>query len=144
MPERFVMERFEARLEVDNREAVADSSLTSCIVSHTAERFVDNILAGSKASNRFPDVVAAVDRSNRMDLVDMLDSAFDAWAENSRAGEAVHIDMVPLVPDRHLLLRSFNDSMSEAFEWNERDEITRMEKKKDEKCEHNMSTRIAG
>lgn len=78
MPVQFVMERFEARLEVDNQEVVADSSLTSCIVSHTAVRFVDNILAGSKASSRFPDVVAAVDRSIRTDLVDMLDSAFDA------------------------------------------------------------------
>lgn len=101
--EQVVMERFEARLEVDNREAVADSSLTSCIVSRMVERFVGNILAGSKASNRFPDAGAAVDRSNRMDLVDMLDSAFDAWAENSQAA-GVHIGMAVSVLNHHLLI----------------------------------------
>lgn len=98
-----MMGRFEARLEVDNREVAADNSLMSCSVAHT-ERFADNILAGNKASNRFPDEEVAADRNSRMDSEDMLDSASDAWAENSRAGEVAeaHIDMAVSVLNHHL------------------------------------------
>ena len=100
------MERFEARLEVDNREAAADNmDLMSCSVAHT-EHFVDNILADNKASNRFPDEVGAgvvVGCNNHMDLEDMLDNAFDALVENSRAvGDAAHTGRAVLVLSHHL------------------------------------------
>lgn len=99
-----MMERFEARLEVDNREVAAGNSLMSCIVART-ERFVDNILAGNKANNRFPDEGAAADRNSRMDSEDMFGSASDAWVESSQAGEevAAHIDMAVSVLNHHLL-----------------------------------------
>lgn len=100
------MEHFEAQLEVDNREVVAGNSLMSCSVAHM-EHFVDNILAGNKASNRFPDeeVVVVADRNIRMDSEDMFDNAFDAWVENSQVEDVVeaHIDMVVSVLNRHLL-----------------------------------------
>jgi hypothetical protein len=73
-------------VEVDNREVAADNSLMSCIVARMEEHFVDNILAGSKANNRFPDEAegAAVDRNSRMDLEDMSDNAFDAWVAKNQ------------------------------------------------------------
>lgn len=98
------MERFEARLEVDNREAAADNSLMSCSVAHM-ERFVDNILAGNKANNRFPDAGVAADHNSHMDLGDMLDNAFDAWVESNRVvEEEVHNDMVVSVLNHHLFM----------------------------------------
>lgn len=99
-----MMGRFEARLEVDNREAAADSSWMSCSDART-ERFEDNILAGSKASNRFPDEVvgAAVGRSSRMGSGDMFGNAWDAWVASSRAvGGAARNGRVVLVPNHHL------------------------------------------
>lgn len=89
---RFAKERFEARLEVDNREGVAGNSWMSCSVSHMGS-FGGNILADNKANNKVPDEVvgAAEGRSSRMDLEDMLDNASGALVESSRAvGGAEH------------------------------------------------------
>lgn len=100
------MGRFEARLEVDNREALADNSLMSYSVART-ERFVGNILAGNKANSRFPDAGAVADRNSRhTDLGDMLDNASDALVESNLAvgaAAADHIDMAVLALYLHLL-----------------------------------------
>lgn len=100
----FVMERSEARLEVDSREVVADSSWASCNVSHK-ESFVDNILAGSKASSRALDEVAgaAADHNSRTDSEDMLDNASGAWVSSSLAVEdEAHNDRAVSVLNHHL------------------------------------------
>lgn len=97
------MERFEARLEVDNRVAAADNSLMSCSVARM-ERFVDSILAGNKASSRFPDEGVADHSSTGSG--DMFDNASDALVESNRAEGAVHNDMVVSVLSRHLSRRN--------------------------------------
>lgn len=99
----FVKGHFEARLEVDSQEAVADNSLMSCSDAHT-EHFVDNILAGNKANNRFPDEVAGVAGHNsHTDSEDMLDNASDALAaSNLAAGDVAHNDRAVLVLNHHL------------------------------------------
>jgi hypothetical protein len=119
------MERFEARLEVGNREAEADNSLMSYSVART-ERFVDNILADNKANNRFPDEVEeAADRNSRMDSVDMFGNASDAWVGSSRAVEGEgRIDKMVLVLSHHL-----HDSKMTIDQEKQRKE---MEREKDE------------
>lgn len=97
------MERFEARLEVDSQEAVADNNLASCSVARM-ERFVGNKAGSILENNRFPDEVAAVaGRNNRRDSEDMFDNALDAWVASSRVVEGVaHIDRAVSGLDRHL------------------------------------------
>jgi hypothetical protein len=96
------MEHFEARLEVDSQEAVADSSLVSCSVSRK-EHFVGNKAGNILANNRFPDeAVAVVGRNNRRDSEDMFGNALDAWVASSRAVEVAHIDRMVSVLYRHL------------------------------------------
>lgn len=98
------MERFEARLEVDSQEAVADSNLKSCSVSHMV-RFVGNKAAGNiLVNNRFPDEAeVAVDHNSHRDSEDMLDNALDAWVASSRAVEGVaRIDRAAAALNRHL------------------------------------------
>jgi hypothetical protein len=97
----FEMERFEARLEVDSQEAVADSNLASCSVARM-ERFVGNKAGNILANNRFPDeVAAAVGHNNRRDSEDMFGNASDAWVASSRAVVA-HIDRAVVALNRHL------------------------------------------
>lgn len=119
---RFVMERSEARLEVDSREVGADSSWASCNAFRT-ECFAGNILGGSKASNRALDEVAgaAAGRNSRRDSVDMLGSAFDAWVSSSRAAEgAAHNDRAVSVLNRHLQrFQNERENKAEGGEENE-------------------------
>lgn len=91
------MERFEARLEVDSQEAVADSNLKSCSVSRM-ESFV-----GNKAAGNIDEVEVVADRNSRRDSEDMLGNASDAWVASNLAVEGVaRIDRAVVVLNRHL------------------------------------------
>lgn len=108
------MERSEARLEVDNREAAAGSSWMSCSVSRRGS-FAGNISADNKANSRAPDGagVEEAGRSSRKDSGDMSDNASGASVESSRAGDAAHICRAVSVLNHHLETRRKRRQRSE-------------------------------
>jgi hypothetical protein len=114
------MEHFEAQLEVDSQEVVADSNSKSCSVSRMAN-FVGNKAGNIWANNRFPDEVeaAVVGRNSCRDSEDMLGNASDAFAASSREVVEARNDREVLVPSRRLDKREKREQLGKMSLINE-------------------------